>query len=278
LLQGDSKEGSLFEHLEELRAVILRMLLSVALAFPVLFYFSDSMLGMMIKHLCPPGMTLKFFSPIEPFVVQLKIAFYGSVFVMAPYLLGNIWGFVAPALYDKERSIAGWLTFFCWLLFLAGSIFSVLIILPLIMKFSFTFESMYLQAAIGIGQFVGLVFMLIIGFGLMFQFPAGVFILVLSGLVDICRLKALRPYIFLGIFIVSALLTPPDVFSQVMMGIPTYLLFEIGLLAASLLSHKRSKNQVVAKISGVAQNEVYEDNYKSEKEHSEENTKPEEVE
>jgi len=266
LLQGESREGSLFEHLEELRAVILRMLLSVALAFPVLFYFSDGLLALMIKQLCPPGMTLKFFSPIEPFVVQLKIAFYGSIFAMAPYLLGNVWGFVAPALYGRERRVAGWLTFFCWLLFVVGAVFSVLVILPLIMKFSFTFESMYLQAAIGIGQFVGLVFMLIIGFGLMFQFPAGVFVLVLSGLVDIRRLKALRPYILLGIFVVSALLTPPDVFSQIMMGGPTYLLFEIGLLAASFFSNKTRERNLPEEIGGVAQNDVYEDNNKTEKE------------
>lgn len=234
MLQGEAKEGSLLEHLEELRAVIVRMLLSVALIFPAVFYFSDALLGIMLRELCPPGMTLKFFSPVEPLMVQLKIGFYGAIFVAAPYLLMKIWGFVAPGLYQRERSVVGWLTFACWLLFVVGAAFSILVILPLVMKFSFTFETIYLQAAIGIGQFVSLVLMLVLGFGLMFQFPVGIFVVVATGLLDIKRLRASRSYVFLGIFIVSALLTPPDIFSQVLMGLPTYLLFEVGLLAASL--------------------------------------------
>lgn len=125
MLQGETREGSLIDHLEEMRAVIVRMLLCVALLFPVVFYFSDALLALMIKHLCPPGMTLKFFSPVEPLLVQLKIAFYGAIFVAAPYLLLKLWGFVAPGLYERERSISGWLIAACWVLFVAGAAFTL---------------------------------------------------------------------------------------------------------------------------------------------------------
>ncbi|MEW6709316.1 MAG: twin-arginine translocase subunit TatC, partial [Candidatus Riflebacteria bacterium] len=235
MLQGETREGSLLEHLEELRAVILRMLLCISVLFPLLFYFSDSLLKLIVAELCPAGMTLKFFSPVEPLMVQLKIAFYGAIFVGAPYLLMQVWGFVAPGLYSREKAVAGWLLFSSWLLFALGAAFSLMVILPLVMKFSFTYESVFLQAAIGIGQFVSLIIMLMLGFGLMFQFPVGVFILIVSGIVKIEKIRAARSYIIVAVFIMSALLTPPDVMSQVLMGVPTWLLFEIGLLAASIV-------------------------------------------
>jgi sec-independent protein translocase protein TatC len=102
------------------------------------------------------------------------------------------------------------------------------------MQFSMGFQTAYLEAAIGIGHFVGLFGMLLLGFAVMFQFPAGVFLLVKTGMISLERVKSMRAIIFVVILVISALLTPPDVVSQLMMGIPTYLLFELGLLAASL--------------------------------------------
>jgi sec-independent protein translocase protein TatC len=174
-------------------------------------------------------------------LVKLKLSFYAAVFVAAPYLLRQIWSFVAPGLYLKERSVTGWLLFSSWFLFLLGSIFSVYIILPLVMSFSMGFESVYLQAAIGIGHFVSLLLMLMLGFGIMFQFPPVVFVIVSTGLVRVETLKSYRALVFVGVFIVSALLTPPDVFSQLLMGLPTYLLFEVGLLAASFTGSRYDK-------------------------------------
>ncbi len=240
MLQGETREGSLLEHLEELRAVILRMLLCVAVLFPLLFHFSESLLKLIVAELCPAGMTLKFFSPVEPLMVQLKIAFYGSIFVGAPYLLMQVWGFVAPGLYSREKAAAGWLLFLSWLLFALGAAFSLMVILPLVMKFSFAYESVFLQAAIGIGQFVSLIIMLMLGFGLMFQFPVGVFVLIVTGIIEIEKIRAARSYIIVAVFIISALLTPPDVMSQALMALPTWLLFELGLLVASIVMKFKS--------------------------------------
>lgn len=234
MLHGEKKEGTFVEHLEELRWAIIRSVISVTLLFPLAFYFSDPMIERLIRHFCPAGLTLRYFSPIEPFMVKLKLSFFLALFIAAPYVLRQAWGFVAPGLYLKEKRFAGGLLICSWFLFLAGGVFALLAILPMIMQFSLGFQTPYLEAAIGFEQFISLVVMLMLGFATMFQFPAGIFILIKSGIVSLQRIKSLRSFILVGIMVVSAILTPPDAISQLMMGVPTYLLFELGLLLASM--------------------------------------------
>ncbi len=236
MLQGEHKEGSVVEHLEELRWAIIRSLLSVLLLFPVAFYFSDQLTGALVGRLCPAGLKLRYFSPVEPLFVQLKMSLYLAICVAAPYILRQIWGFVAPGLYSAEKRFAGLLLLISCLLFAVGAAFSLFVILPVVMTFSIGFQTSYLEAAIGFEQFINLTGMLSIAFGAMFQCPAVVFILIRTGVVSIERITSLRSVIIVVILVISAILTPPDVFSQLMMAIPTWLLFEIGLLAARLFS------------------------------------------
>ncbi|KAF1082943.1 MAG: Twin-arginine translocation protein TatC [Candidatus Rifleibacterium amylolyticum] len=240
MLTGERKEGTFVEHLEDLRWAIIRSLTSVVVMFPVAYYLSDSLIEWLVAGFCPAGMKLRYFSPIEPLLVQLKMALYLSLFSCVPYILRQFWGFVAPGLYEREKKSAGWLLLSSWLLAMLGCTFAVIVIFPLVMQFSMGFQTAYLEAAIGIGHFVGLFGMLLLGFAVMFQFPAGVFMMVKTGMVSLERIKSLRAIIFVVILIVSAILTPPDVISQLMMGIPTYLLFELGLLAASFGAAKSS--------------------------------------
>ncbi len=242
-MQGEQKEGSLLEHLEELRGTIVRMLLFIFLAYPLVYFYAEEMLEICLQELGPPQMTLKYFSPVEPLMVKLNFSFYASIFFMAPFLLNEIWSFVAPALYKRERTITGRLIFCSWLLFVAGGIFSIWVIFPLVMNFSLGFSTYYLEAAIGVNQFVSLLMMLILGFCTMFQFPAAVFIVVVTGIISVKRLKTYRATVFVIILAVSALLTPPDIFSQLLMGLPTYLLFEVGLLAANLAATTRQNTE-----------------------------------
>jgi sec-independent protein translocase protein TatC len=239
LLQGETKEGTFVEHLEELRSVILRMLFSLVLIYPIVFYYSDFLLENAIKYLCPEGLVLRYFSPVEPLLVKLKLSFYLTIFIAAPYLLKKCWGFLVPGLYTKERSYGGLLLFFSWLLFVLGCLFSLLVMLPMIMSFSVGFQTSYLSAAIGIAQFVGLSMMLMLGFGIMFQFPAVVFLLVLSGILSVKAIRSYRAIVIIAIFFISALLTPTDVVSQFVMAIPTWLLFELGIIAASFVRPRK---------------------------------------
>ncbi len=234
MLQGEHKEGSIVDHLEELRWAIIRALISITVLFPVTFHYSEMLTGLLIDKLCPAGLKLRYFSPVEPLFVQMKMAFYLAVFIATPYILRQIWGFVAPGLYGNEKRVAGLLLLISCLLFAAGTIFSLTVILPVIMSFSVGFQTSYLEAAIGFEQFINLAGLLSLSFGIMFQCPALTFILVRAGIVSADRISALRPFIVVAIFVVSAVLTPPDVVSQIMMALPTWLLFESGLLAARL--------------------------------------------
>lgn len=239
MLKGEQKEGSLIDHLEELRSKLLRMIFAVILCYPVVFYFSDFLLEQLINFTCPDGITLRYFSPIEPLLVRLKLAFYLSMLISSAYLLLQIWNFVAPGLYKNERKTFALLVSISWLLFIIGGIFGIMAVLPLVMNFSLGFSTIYLQPAIGIGQFISLSMMLIAGFGMMFQFPVAVFFIVSTGLISLDLLKSYRAVVFVFILILSALLTPPDVVSQLIMGFPAYALFEMGLFAATLAGRKR---------------------------------------
>lgn len=239
MLQGQHKEGSIVEHLEDLRWAIIRALLSVLLVFPLAYYFSDQLTDLLVGRLCPAGLKLRYFSPVEPLLVKLKMSMYLGIFVAAPYILRQAWGFVSPGLYSTEKRLAGILLMISCLLFAAGAGFALVFILPVVMTFSVGFQTSYLEAAIGFEQFINLVGMLAISFGAMFQCPAVVFILIRTGVVSVERVASLRSVIIVVILVISAVLTPPDVFSQMMMAIPTWLLFELGLLAARLFGRPR---------------------------------------
>lgn len=232
MLQGENKEGSFVEHLEELRWALIRVVISVTVLFPVAYYFSDMLTDSLVRLFCPAGMKLRYFSPVEPLMVKLKMSLYVALFVAAPYILRQTWGFLAPGLYFTEKRFAGWLLLISWVLFVIGGAFSMFAILPVVMTFSLGFQTDYLEAAIGFEQFISLISMLVLSFGVMFQCPAAVFLMVRTGIVSLEKMRSLRSVIFVTILIISAILTPPDVFSQMMMAIPTYLLFELGLLAA----------------------------------------------
>lgn len=234
MLQGENKVGSFVDHLEELRWALIRAVISVVLLFPVAYLFSDQLNSTLVSSFCPVGLKLRYFSPIEPLLVKLKMSLYLSMCVAAPYILRQAWGFLAPGLYHGEKKFAGWLLLVSCILFAAGGAFALFAILPVVMAFSLGFQTPWLEAAIGFEQFISLIGMMVLAFGLMFQFPAAVVLLVRTGAVSIERLGSLRSYVFVAILIISAILTPPDVFSQMMMAVPTYLLFELGLLAARL--------------------------------------------
>ncbi|MDD3148410.1 MAG: twin-arginine translocase subunit TatC, partial [Candidatus Riflebacteria bacterium] len=213
MLQGEHKDGSVIEHLEELRWALIRSLLSVAVLFPVAFYFSDRITAVLVEKMCPVGFKLRYFSPVEPFLVQLKMAAFIAIFIAAPYILRQAWGFIAPGLYGPEKRFAGFLLLLSCILFAGGAAFALVAILPVIMTFSTGFQTAYLEAAIGFEQFISLAGMLALAFGAMFQCPAIVFVLVKTGLVTVERIIVLRPVIIVVILVISAILTPPDVFS-----------------------------------------------------------------
>jgi len=222
------------EHLEALRYLIFRIIIAIIIILPVSFYFADDCIQLLVKYSCPPDFTLRYFSPMEPLFVKIKISLLTAIFGALPYIAYVVWKFIVPALYPHEKRTVKWLAFSTWILFICGVLFCFFFIIPAMMSFSLGMQSPELQAAIGLSNYIVLVGMLMLGFGIMFQVPIVVFFLALSGMVKLETIKKLRAIVLIAILTLSALLTPPDIFSQIMMAVPTYLLFELSLLIASI--------------------------------------------
>ncbi len=231
----EEKEESLISHLEALRKTVLKCLYSVAIVLPFAFYFSPKILNLFIKLLLKGNqITLNFFSPAEVFLIQIKLAVLISITVCFPYIIKQLWNFILPALYDNERKFLKSLVIISSFLFLLGAAFCIFMILPLIINFGLSFQTDNIQAVFRISEVINLALWLSLAFGLMFQLPVITYYLIKSGLVEYNSIANKRPYVVVGLLITAGILTPPDVVSQIMLALPSYLLFEGGLLFAKL--------------------------------------------
>lgn len=229
----EDDESSFVSHLEALRSALLRCVVAVALLWPVGYLLSPCVISFLVKWCFPAGAgSLHFFSPLEVFFVQLKLALIVALAAAYPWNALQLWRFLLPALYDNERRALGCWIIFSSVLFFAGLLFCLFLILPLLMSFSGGFATPDIQPMIGVANFLNLAGWLTLAFGLMFQSPVLVMLAVRFGLVSVEKLSGKRPYVIVLILIFAAILTPPDVISQLMLAVPTWLLFELGLLLA----------------------------------------------
>lgn len=228
-----SKSGSdLIAHLEALRAALLKILIVTALLYPAGYFASPYVIRWLTRWCFPEGGQLHYFSPMEVFWVQLKLALVLALIAAYPWNIRQIWNFVLPALYASERRAIRWWLVFSTVLFLGGGAFCIGVILPLLMNFSQGFSTPELTPLLGLSSFLELSGWLTLAFGLMFQAPIVVLLAVRFGVITADSLARKRPYVVTAILVLAALLTPPDVVSQIMLAVPTWLLFEAGLLLA----------------------------------------------
>ncbi len=220
---------SIIDHLEELRWVLIRSLIAVVILLPLTFWAAQPVIDFVVKDCAPQGFTLQYFKLMEPFLTKLKVALILTLFLAFPYIAWQFWRFAIPGMYNKERRIFGTLALFSWLLFVSGVAFGYLVILPFVVQFSLSFENPQLKPLLGLADFISMTVLLLLAFGLIFQLPIAIMALVRTGLVSKATLKHQRPVIVIVIAVLSALLTPPDVISQISMIIPTYCLFELSL-------------------------------------------------
>ena len=227
---ADRKEETLVEHLEALRTMLIRCLLALAIVLIPIFFVTPYVMDLLISVMMAENeVTLNFFSPMEVFILQLKTALILDILVCFPYMAREIWRFVAPALYQNERNFIKSIVLTSSALFIIGVLFCLFFILPLVIRFGLSFVTDSIQPVFGIGNIVSLALWLSLVFGVMFQFPLITYALIRSDLVSYKAMQSKRTYVFVGILILSGLLTPPDIISQLMLTIPTYGLFEIGL-------------------------------------------------
>lgn len=227
----ENDNETLISHLEALRETLLKCFISIGIILPFAFFISPKALDFLIKILIGNNnITLNFFSPVEVFILQIKLALVIDILVCFPYIAKNLWDFILPALYDNEKKFIKSIVLYSSTLFISGVVFCIFTILPLIINFGMSFSKGNIQAVFGISNVINLSLWLSVVFGLMFQTPLVVHSLIKSGIVDYKTIADKRRYVIVILLICAAILTPPDIVSQVILFIPTYLLFELGLL------------------------------------------------
>jgi sec-independent protein translocase protein TatC len=238
----ESKEQSLLEHLTELRDRLLRMVLSVLVLFLLLFPFSEEIFSTVARPLLalmPEGTSMIATSVTAPFLVPFKLVLLLAVLLAVPYLLHQIWAFVAPGLYSHEKRLAGPLLVSSVALFYCGIGFAYFVVFPLLFAFFIKVAPQGVAVMTDIGQFLDFVIAIFFAFGIAFEVPVATFLLVLAGATTPEQLAKKRPYIIVAAFVIGMLLTPPDVISQSLLAVPMWGLFEIGLLMSKLFIKPR---------------------------------------
>ncbi len=226
----EDRDESLTTHLEALRKLLINCFTALGIGILPAYLAAPYGISLLIKIMVGNNnITLNYFSPMEVFILQIKTAFVLDLLCCFPYIAKKIWDFILPALYDNERKFIRSIVLTSSFLFIAGTLFCIFFILPMIINFGISFATEDIKAVFGISGTITLALWLSVVFGLMFQFPLITWSLIRSDIVAYENVKNKRPYIFVAILIIAALLTPPDIVSQLMLALPTYLLFEAGL-------------------------------------------------
>ena len=235
---GDDSERPLIAHLLELRTRLLRGVVGLVLVLLCLLPFANKLYALLAQPLLdklPKGGQLIATQVASPFFAPMKLAFFVALVVAMPWLLYQAWAFVAPGLYRREKRLALPLLSSALLLFYAGCAFAYFLVLPMVFGFLARVTPDGVAMMTDISSYLDFVLVLFLAFGLAFELPVALVILVLLGWVTPAQLRVGRGYAVVGIFVIAAIVTPPDVISQLMLAIPMCLLYEAGILAASMV-------------------------------------------
>ena len=228
-------DGSFISHLVELRNRLFYALIAVGALFLALLPFSNLVYELLADPLVavlPAGTTMIATEVASPFLTPLKLTFMAAIVLAVPYLLYQLWAFVAPGLYRHERRLMFPLLFSSTLLFYVGMAFAYFVVFPVVFNFFVISAPKGVTVMTDIRAYLDFVFTLFFAFGIAFEIPVAVVLLAKMGVVNPELLSKKRPYVVLGIFVVAALLTPPDILSQSFLALPMWVLFEVGLMVA----------------------------------------------
>lgn len=239
----DDQEMPLIAHLTELRKRLLRSVIAIGLVFAGLFYFSQQIYALVaapLRAYLPEGATMIATGVASPFLTPFKLTLMVALFVSMPIILYQIWGFIAPGLYKHEKRIAVPLLISSIFLFYAGMGFAYFVVFPIMFGFFASVTPEGVAMMTDIGQYLDFVLTLFFAFGVAFEIPVATFLLIWVGIVEVQTLRKSRPYVLVGCFVIGMVLTPPDVFSQTLLAVPMWLLFEAGLLCGSMISKREA--------------------------------------
>ena len=238
MIDPDQDSGQpLVEHLIELRSRLLYALLSVLIVFLPLFYFANEIyiyISEPLRMFLPEGTNMIATEVASPFLTPFKLSLVLSFFVAMPYILHQIWSFIAPGLYINEKRVAAPLLISSVVLFYTGISFAFYIVFPLVFGFFTSVAPEGVTVMTDINRYLDFVLKLFFAFGLAFEIPIATVLLIWTGATTPKSLAIKRPYVIVGCFVIGMLLTPPDVISQILLALPMWLLFEAGIIFSKL--------------------------------------------
>ena len=226
-------------HLIELRDRLLRSILALALVFLCLFPWAGDIYALIAKPMLkvlPQGGQMIATEVTTPFFVPMKVTMMAAFVIALPFILYQLWAFVAPGLYANEKRLVGPLIIASTLLFLCGMSFAYFLVFPVVFGFIIGIAPQGVAVMTDIGKYLDFVLTMFVAFGITFEVPVAVVLLVKIGVVSVAQLKQVRPYAIVGAFIIGAIFTPPDVVSQIMLAVPLWLLYELGIVVAGIVS------------------------------------------
>jgi len=248
-----SQEDSFISHLVELRDRLLKAIIAVVAVFIVLFLYPGAsaiydVLAQPMLATLPPGTRMIATGVITPFMVPVKVTLLASFVLALPFVLYQAWAFVAPGLYQHEKRLALPLIVSSTVLFLSGMAFCYFVVFKTVFHFIATFAPQSITPAPDIEAYLNFVMTMFLAFGLTFEVPVAVVLLVKTGVTTVAKLSAARGYVVVGAFVLAAVVTPPDVVSQFLLAVPLCVLYELGLVAARFVKSRESDSTAIEKV------------------------------
>lgn len=248
--QQDPTEQPLVAHLMELRDRILRSLLVVVIIFLALFAFSNDIYEFVsapLTSIMPEGTQMIATDVTSPFFAPFKLTLFTALIIAVPFILHQAWAFISPGLYKNEIRIALPILLSSIVLFYCGIAFAYFVVLDLAFGFFTTIGPENVAIMTDISRYLDFVLLIFFAFGITFEIPVATVLLIVSGVVEPDDLVKKRPYIIVGCFVVGMILTPPDPFTQSLLAVPMWMLFEIGIVAGRLLKRRSESAEEAAK-------------------------------
>jgi sec-independent protein translocase protein TatC len=242
-------------HLEELRKRLIVCFVAVGIGFVISYGFKEYLFQILVHPLVkvmPPGDSLIFTGLPEAFFTYLKVAFLAGLMLAAPVIIYEFWSFVAPGLYDKEKRLMLPIVFLSTFFFIGGALFGYFLVFPWGFKFFLGFATETIRPMPSMKEYLGFSAKLLLAFGLVFELPLVITFLARLGIVSVDFLKKNRKYALLLFFVGAAILTPPDVVTQIMMALPLMLLYEISIIGARIFGKKKMEEDTAAEESAAA--------------------------
>lgn len=241
---AETPEIPFMSHLVELRDRLLRAVLVILIIFLALFSFSNELYSLLAEPLLihlPTGSSMIATEVASPFLTPFKLSMMSAIFIGMPFILYQIWAFVAPGLYKHEKTLAFPLLFSSIILFYLGMVFAYFVVFPLMFQFFTGIALEGVTMMTDITKYLDFVLKMFFAFGMAFEVPIATILVISMGMTTADKLAEKRPYIIVVAFIAGMLLTPPDVISQMLLAVPMWILFEFGLIFSRLLTRKKAR-------------------------------------